>query len=483
MNRINRAKKVLSVFLAIVIAVSSFVMPTVAAQGAVASVSIIINGERVQPTDQEPFIEPVTGRTMVPLRFISEAFGYTVGWDDATRTVTIGGDLAHVIGTNTITRVSTGEVLTFDAPSFIVAETGRTVVPLRFIAEALNATVNWDDATRSVIIWQEGFAPPETDENENDNHESHENHENQSTGINRPNNNTVIHTGGGNSGGGNNGNNNGNNNIPTPEPGSQPYLRVITPFPDGHTGSPFVDIEYIAVPSEGARIEAVYYYLNGVFHNYIYLAENNIRYQHPVGMGTLGNARVFIIPGQNLVEFFVLDTFGRTTNFTIENRPILQIGDFPCYTEIDPQYIIPIVEGGQWFVSNQIYIGLVFPRDHISMSDIMEVVESVDGIIIGSRLGLYLIELPLAGTWDELLALTGSLENEFPHIVDTSWARLISYLSVSSELSLDAELLMHDNEGGDVLGAPFRPINTPARSDQWGLRSANFPLAWTTFGN
>ena len=55
------------------------------------NIQLVINGEQVVvPEENEPFI--YGGRTYVPLRIVSEALGYEVGWDDAASTVSIGGE-------------------------------------------------------------------------------------------------------------------------------------------------------------------------------------------------------------------------------------------------------------------------------------------------------------------------------------------------------------------------------------------------------
>ena len=47
------------------------------------------NKKDLDPMDVTPFLNYKEGRTYVPLRFIAEAMGYTVGWDGATETVTL----------------------------------------------------------------------------------------------------------------------------------------------------------------------------------------------------------------------------------------------------------------------------------------------------------------------------------------------------------------------------------------------------------
>ena len=63
-------------------------------EGAMNIFKISDMGETVTtPMDTNTFVkqydEAGGGRMYVPIRFVSEAFGYTVGWDDATQTVTI----------------------------------------------------------------------------------------------------------------------------------------------------------------------------------------------------------------------------------------------------------------------------------------------------------------------------------------------------------------------------------------------------------
>lgn len=96
-----------------------------------------------------PFIRD--DRTLVPIRFVSEALGATVTWDDATRTVRIVKDntkIIMVVGQNTYNK--NRRDYTMDTPSIIYGD--RTYVPLRVVSEALGKEVQWDDATRSIII-------------------------------------------------------------------------------------------------------------------------------------------------------------------------------------------------------------------------------------------------------------------------------------------------------------------------------------------
>lgn len=113
------------------------------------AITILVNGKEVK-TDSPAFIKD--GRTMVPVRFISEALGLKVGWDQKTRTVTVGegaSSMKLVIGTKAIVRAD-GKKTAIDVPAMIKG--GRTMVPIRAIGELSGAKVDWNGANREVII-------------------------------------------------------------------------------------------------------------------------------------------------------------------------------------------------------------------------------------------------------------------------------------------------------------------------------------------
>jgi len=110
------------------------------------NIKIVVNGKEIK-SETPAFIE--NGRTMVPLRFISEALGEKVEWKNETKTVVIGDNKASlVIGAKEIE--ANGKKIAIDSPAVI--KDSRTFVPLRAISEILGAKVNWDNATRTVSI-------------------------------------------------------------------------------------------------------------------------------------------------------------------------------------------------------------------------------------------------------------------------------------------------------------------------------------------
>lgn len=95
----------------------------------------------------------INGRTMVPIRFISESFGCKVEWDAKEGKVTIiRNDITIRLwkGLN-FARVNTDDKK-LDSPPVIIK--GRTFVPLRFISEPFGAVVSWDKVTKTItIVW------------------------------------------------------------------------------------------------------------------------------------------------------------------------------------------------------------------------------------------------------------------------------------------------------------------------------------------
>lgn len=90
-------------------------------------------------------------RTMVPLRFIGEAMGAVLDWDPVERKVTYTrGDRQVVLWIDNPKVIVNGATQYFDPPPFV--DKGTTLVPVRLVAEALGFTVLWDEVTQTVTI-------------------------------------------------------------------------------------------------------------------------------------------------------------------------------------------------------------------------------------------------------------------------------------------------------------------------------------------
>ena len=120
------------------------------------SVTVVVNGQTVN-FDQPPVER--AGRVFVPLRGVFERLGasvvYANGQINATGngrniSLRIGSNVAYVNGNQT----------TIDVAPFLIG--ARTLVPLRFVAQALGANVDYNDSSRTVAINGNGngYAPP-----------------------------------------------------------------------------------------------------------------------------------------------------------------------------------------------------------------------------------------------------------------------------------------------------------------------------------
>ncbi|WP_336759065.1 CotH kinase family protein [Paenibacillus sp. USHLN196] len=92
-----------------------------------------------------------SGRVMVPLNAILEAMGAEVTWDKTAKTVTaILNDQSLVLKIGSSTASVNGETLEMDTPAII--QNSRTLVPVRFISEGLGLTVDWDQTAAQVSL-------------------------------------------------------------------------------------------------------------------------------------------------------------------------------------------------------------------------------------------------------------------------------------------------------------------------------------------
>lgn len=99
--------------------------------------------------DVEPEIR--NGRTMVPIRAVSEALGAVVEWDGNARRVTMtraGRVVTMTIGSTTAT--VDGQAREMDVAPYISG--GRTLIPARFVAEFFGQKVGWVESPRTVLI-------------------------------------------------------------------------------------------------------------------------------------------------------------------------------------------------------------------------------------------------------------------------------------------------------------------------------------------
>jgi len=111
-------------------------------------ITIMLNGEPIY-FDQEPVV--VDGTTLVPLRAIFEKYNMTVDFSNETKTISAKGsnkNISLVLGSKTA-HVN-GQPMSLNIAPRIIG--GRTMVPLRSISELLGVTVDWDANTHTVYL-------------------------------------------------------------------------------------------------------------------------------------------------------------------------------------------------------------------------------------------------------------------------------------------------------------------------------------------
>lgn len=111
-------------------------------------VSLFVNGEKIE-SDMPAII--MNDRTLVPARAVFEKLGAEVAWDEIQKKVTVAFENTDVqLTVNSDTALVNGESKKLDSPAKIIND--RTMIPVRFPAEAIGCSVTWNDSDASVNI-------------------------------------------------------------------------------------------------------------------------------------------------------------------------------------------------------------------------------------------------------------------------------------------------------------------------------------------
>ena len=106
--------------------------------------------EVIQKTVEVPPYVNESDRTMVPIRALSEGFGATVEWNEAANEVVISGKKEVRLTIDQLTAYVDGEGVMLDCAPVLVS--GRTFVPLRFVSEAFGYNVQYVASTEQIVI-------------------------------------------------------------------------------------------------------------------------------------------------------------------------------------------------------------------------------------------------------------------------------------------------------------------------------------------
>jgi hypothetical protein len=140
-------RKVYGVAWALLVCVGALVC--IAPQCKAAGIGVTVNGSPVDFDGMGPV--EVNGRVLVPVRGVLESLGADVGWTEATQTVVANNgrvDIELRIGDHSAS--VDGQSVALDVPAQVIA--GHTMVPLRFLSQALGAEVHWNGQARIVEI-------------------------------------------------------------------------------------------------------------------------------------------------------------------------------------------------------------------------------------------------------------------------------------------------------------------------------------------
>ncbi len=115
-------------------------------------VTVKLNDIENSFTDAKPYLDVGVGRVLVPVRFVAESLDAHVDWDEVNRVVKISKFSENIeLKLGEKSFMLNGIEKPMDVAAFIKDE--RTFVPLRFISESLGVEVEWDQNTQTVLLY------------------------------------------------------------------------------------------------------------------------------------------------------------------------------------------------------------------------------------------------------------------------------------------------------------------------------------------
>jgi hypothetical protein len=111
--------------------------------------------EQMNTMDAAPMI--FEGRMLLPIRFVVEPLGGTISWNQVEQKVTIIKDTTTIelwIGNNIAKINGVATMIDPDNPKVkpLIINPGRTMLPIRFISEALACKVDWNQTNQEVTV-------------------------------------------------------------------------------------------------------------------------------------------------------------------------------------------------------------------------------------------------------------------------------------------------------------------------------------------
>ena len=138
-------KKILSVIMITIMLFSTMMFPVSADNG---EISVYLDTAEIE-FDVKPQI--INGRTMVPIRAIFEKMGAVVEWDGNTSSaICTKGNTVVKMTVNSMDMYINNQLTKMDISPVVI--NGRTLAPARYVAEAFGADVKWDQNNNAVVI-------------------------------------------------------------------------------------------------------------------------------------------------------------------------------------------------------------------------------------------------------------------------------------------------------------------------------------------
>ena len=126
-------------------------MLTSTAFAADSGIKVTIDGVEMTFTDDLGYPMEYNDRVMLPLRQVFGVFGWSPTYDETTETVMAFKDKSYIaMQIGSMNYFIDGKTVAFDTAPIIVSD--RTLVPVRLVAEALGYSVDWEDTSKTVII-------------------------------------------------------------------------------------------------------------------------------------------------------------------------------------------------------------------------------------------------------------------------------------------------------------------------------------------
>ena len=277
---------------------------------------------------------------------------------------------------------------------------------------------------------------------------------------------------------------------PTPPVGSGISITVLTTFPSGGTADTAVDVTYDVSPGSGASVSEVSYSINGGAEEYVYLSGRSGVSQK----GTLGNARVMLVPGENSIVFQAKNTAGNTASFTVENKPYYDFGNTPDYDEELLETLAG--ETNAWFITNRI---VVLAKLGVTEAQVRDAVGATGGVIDGqvNVIGMYWVKLSRSHSEAELRDICDSLLANHSGLFEAAELDMINasdmtYPDDNAELDMiNASDTTHPAENVEILSTVSAYATStyfPNEGDQWwnvnewGLTAIKVPEVWSEYG-